>query len=281
MRRAIGKGLSQLIAADMNESTSELPLAAIVPNERQPRRIFDEAALADLANSIREYGVIQPIVVRSLDNGRYELIAGERRWRASKLAGLDRVPVSIRPASNEASLELALVENIQREDINAMECARAYKRLAEEFGLTQDQIAKKVGKSRVAITNTLRLLKLPAQIQDAVDAGMISEGHARALLGFENDVHMIAVFKQVLEQGLSVKEVEQRASITPKTRSHKKSSKESVEQDPNMAMVEEALSTYFGSPSKVRKGRSGGELTVQFYSDDDLQRILERLGLSW
>jgi ParB family transcriptional regulator, chromosome partitioning protein len=281
MRRAIGKGLSQLVAADLVETATELPLASIVPNERQPRRIFDQGALEDLANSIKEYGVIQPIVVRAMENGRYELIAGERRWRASKLAGLDRVPVTVRPASNEASLELALVENIQREDINAMECARAYKRLADEFGLTQDQIAKKVGKSRVAITNTLRLLKLPAQIRDAVDAGTISEGHARALLGFENDLQMIAVFKQVLEQGLSVKEVEQRASSSPKSAGRKTPSRTPVEQDPNLAVVEEALSTYFGSPSRVRRGRVGGELTVQFYSDDDLERILERLGLSW
>jgi ParB family transcriptional regulator, chromosome partitioning protein len=280
MRRAIGKGLSQLIAEQYDGSATEAPVEAIEPNARQPRLRFDDEALADLAASIKEFGILQPLVVRPISDGRYELIAGERRLRAAKLAGLKSVPISIRSATNEVSLELALIENIQREDINAMECARAYRQLIDEFSLTQEQVASKVGKSRVAITNTLRLLKLPKKVQDAVNGGAISEAHARALLGFENEIHMLAVFDQIMERGLTVKEVEQRAKAV--TRPTKKSApgkaKAAGSSDPNMGALEEALSAYFGAPAKIRKGEVGGELALQFYSDDDLERILEIFG---
>lgn len=283
MRRSIGKGLSQLVGESdlpaIQENVSEAAIASIVPNPRQPRRQFDEGALQELASSIREHGIIQPLVVRSLGAGKYELIAGERRLRASKLAGLKSVPITVRAATNEVSLEIALIENIQREDINAMECARAYKQLIEEFNLTQEQVAEKVGKSRVAITNTLRLLKLPARIQTAVNDGQITEAHARALLGFESDAHMLAVFDQVVSQGLTVKEVEQRAkSVTRPTNKGKGSKASAQETDPNIAALEEALSTYFGATTKIRNGAVGGELAIQFYSDDDLERILDVLG---
>ncbi len=283
MRRAIGKGLSQLVGEQelpvSSENVSEAPISAISPNPRQPRRQFDDAALQELAASIKEHGIIQPLVVRSVGAGQYELIAGERRLRASKLAGLKAVPITIRTATNEVSLEIALIENIQREDINAMECARAYRQLIDEFSLTQEQVAEKVGKSRVAITNTLRLLKLPARIQTAVNEGQITEAHARALLGFESDAHMLAVFDQVVEKGLTVKEVEQRAkSVTRPTNKGKAPKAIAQESDPNNAALEEALSTYFGATTKIRKSAIGGELAIQFYSDDDLERILDILG---
>lgn len=281
MRRAIGKGLSQIVADQSENLVSEALLSAIVPNDRQPRRNFDGEALAGLAASIKEHGLLQPIVVRPLGDRRYELIAGERRWRAAKLAGLKSVPVTVRPATNQASLELALVENIQREDINAMECAHAYRSLADDFGLTQEQIAAKVGKSRVAVTNTLRLLKHPERIRNAISNGMISEGHARALLGFENPVHMMAVFDQVLEHGLTVKDVEQKAKSVTKTSarvSKKRSSSHAT--DPNLDAVADAMSNYFGSPTKIRPSGKGGEISIRYFSDEDLNRILENLGLS-
>lgn len=283
MRRSFGKGLSQLIEkdaiAEVTENATSVPIDSITPNSRQPRLSFDNEALQELAQSIREFGIIQPLLVRPATKGKYELIAGERRLRAAKLAGLRAVPIFVRQATNEDSLELALIENIQREDINAMECARAYRQLIDEFSLTQEQVAAKVGKSRVAITNTLRLMKLPKRIQDAVGSGEISEAHARALLGFENDVHMIAVFDQILEKGLTVKDVEQRAkSVTRPTKKSPKPISSQPNADPNMATLEEALSTYFGAATKIKKGEIGGELAIQFYSDDDLERILDILG---
>lgn len=268
------------VAVSAPENSNEVPITAIVPNPRQPRRHFDEEALKDLAASIREHGIIQPLLVRPPLEGQYELIAGERRLRASKLAGLKSVPITIRSTTNEVSLELALIENIQREDINAMECARAYRQLIDEFNLTQEQVATKVGKSRVAITNTLRLLKLPTRIQSAVNGGEISEAHARALLGFENDAHMLAVFDQVVEKGLTVKDVEKRAkSVTRPTKKGPSQKQAQVAaSDPNNAALEEALSTFFGATTKIRKGEIGGEVSIQFYSDDDLDRILDILG---
>jgi ParB family chromosome partitioning protein len=241
--------------------------------------VFDRIALEELAASIREVGVLQPLVVRPIGKGKYELIAGERRLRASKLAGLKTVPITVRSVTNEGSLELAIIENVQREDINALECARAYRQLVDEFGLSQEQVAKKVGKSRVAVTNTLRLLRLPARIQEAINQEQITEAHARALLGFDNEAHMVAVFETVVEKGLTVKDVEERAKAVTRPTKRKPKAVEAF-RDPNEQSLEEALSTLLGSPVKIRRGRVGGEVVVQFYSDDDLDRILEQLGLS-
>lgn len=280
MRRALGKGLSQLIADQYDGGTNEADIESILPNSRQPRLSFDESALKDLAASIREFGILQPLVVRPVAEGKYELIAGERRLRAAKLAGLASVPITVRSATNEASLEIALIENVQRENINALECAKAYRQLIDEFGLTQEQVADKVGKSRVTITNTLRLLKLPKRIQEGLNGGAVTEGHARALLGFENEAHMLAVYDQILSRGLTVHDVEQQAK--PHTKSKTKSSKaapaKSGSSDANEGALEEALSTYFGTPVHIRKQSGSGEMAIQFYSDDDLERILEILG---
>ncbi len=283
MRRALGKGLSQLLGEQAEETTNEIPVSSIRANTRQPRTQFDEEKLAELASSIREFGVLQPLIVRLIADDQYELIAGERRLRASKLAGLTHVPVVVRAASAQASLEIALIENVQREDITAMECAIAYKRLADEFDMTQDQVAQRVGKSRVAISNTLRLLKLPQRIQQAIFDEEITEGHARALLMVDSPVRQAALFEKIIKEGLSVREVERqaRASDLPRPGGNKKSSEKArVHSDPNWNALEQGLSEYFGTPVQMSADKIGGKLTIAFYSDDDLQRVLDILGVS-
>lgn len=279
MRRALGKGLSQLIAEQFEGTPNEVPLDDITPNQRQPRSFFDEAALEELAASIGEYGVLQPLLVKPLTEGKYELIAGERRLRASKLAGLKTVPVLVRSAGPQNSLELALIENVQREDINALECARAYRRLIDEFDLTQEQVAERVGKSRTTIANTVRLLKLPRRIQEGLEAGRISEGHARALLAFETEPQQLAVYDQILDRGLTVREVERASKPATAKKAGGSSAKPSVEPtaDPNDHSLEEGLSVFLGTPVKLQRAEAGGKLVIEFYSDDDLDRILESL----
>lgn len=278
MRRALGKGLSQLIAEQFDGGSQEVPVDAIVPNERQPRSVFDDARLEELASSIREHGILQPLVVRALAEGRYELIAGERRLRAAKLAGLGSVPIILRSADDQTSLELALIENIQREDIGPMECARAYRKLMDEFELTQENVADKVGKARASIANTLRLLRLPPRIQGGLEGGRITEGHARALLGLETEAQQLEVYDQILERGLNVREVEKAARPAPTKPAGAKKQAAERPVDPNWQALEEALSTFLGSPVKLSRGEIGGKITVDFYSDDDLERILGMLG---
>ena len=258
---------------------TELPVGNLVRNPLQPRRRFAEEALAELAASIRELGVVQPIVVRPLDGGKYEIVAGERRWRAAQLAGLSVVPVVVKPSSAQVALEIAVVENIQREDISPIECATAYRRLADEFGLTQDEIAKKVGKSRVSVSNTLRLLRLPPAIQDALGDGALSEGHARAILMIESPVRQEALFRKVVAEDLSVRETERLAKGGTVARPpvHERAVKS--RQDVQWHALGESLSEFFGAPSKLSKTGKGGRLTVEFFSDDELQGILDKLGI--
>lgn len=277
MRRALGKGLSQLIAEQYEGPSNELPIGDIVPNSRQPRTVFDDTALQELAASIHEYGILQPLVVRPIAEGKHELIAGERRLRAAKIAGLKTVPVLVRSAGNQTSLELALIENLQREDINALESARAYRKLIDEFGLTQEQVADRVGKSRTVIANTVRLLRLPKRITDGLESGQITEGHARTLLSFESEAHQLAVFDRILDQGLTVRDVEKIAK--PKTNGAPKKSKPAGKSDPNYEALEDALRTYLGSPVKILHGdKQGGKLTIDFYNEEDLDRIFETIG---
>jgi len=277
MRRALGKGLSQLIAEQYEGSTNELPVGDIVPNSRQPRTAFNDEALEELAASIREFGILQPLIVRPIAEGKHELIAGERRLRAAKIAGLKSVPVLVRSAGNQSSLELALIENIQREDINALESAGAYRRLIDEFGLTQEQVAERVGKSRTVIANTVRLLRLPKRITEGLQSGFITEGHARALLAFDSEAQQLAVYDQILERGLTVRDVE--AVAKPRTpASPAKKPKTQPMADPNQEALQEALSTHLGSLVRILRGESGGKMTIDFYSDDDLDRILEIIG---
>ncbi|HEY0868084.1 MAG TPA: ParB/RepB/Spo0J family partition protein [Fimbriimonas sp.] len=275
MRRALGKGLSQLIAEQFETAPTEVAVDAIQPNARQPRTHFDPEGLNELAASIREFGVIQPLIVRPLNEDAYELIAGERRLRAAKIAGLRTVPIIIRPAGHQSSLEMALIENVQREDINAIECARAYRRLIDEFGLTQEQVADKVGKSRTAVANTVRLLRLPERVQEGLEEGRITEGHAKALLAFESEAQQLAVYDEILERGLTVREVEKASK--PKADPPAKKDP-APPADPNDDSLADALSIYLGSPVRIARHEAGGRLVVDFYSDEDLERILEILG---
>ena len=275
MRRALGRGLSQLVAEQFDSPPADVAIEAIIPNSRQPRTHFDESALAELADSIGRFGVLQPLIVKPIGEDRYELIAGERRLRAAKLAGLKRVPIVIRAAGDQTSLELALIENIQREDINPMECARAYARLMNEFDLTQEQVAEKVGKSRTAVANAVRLLRLPKQIGEAIEQGRITEGHAKALLAFDSEAQQLAIFDQIIERGLTVREVEKvgkRTEMTPKP----KSLVDTL--DPDLAELQSGFGIYFGSPVKIQPSGIGGKITIDYYSTDDLGRIAELLG---
>jgi len=259
-----------------DEQVNEIPVSSILPNRNQPRTKFQDESLAELADSIREHGIIQPIVVRPLEDGQYEIIAGERRYRAAIIAKLTQVPVVVRTVSTQSSLEMALIENIQREDISAIECARAYKELMDSYGLKQEQVAQKVGKSRAAVANALRLLKLPGDIQDAIEAGVISEGHARALLGLESPVHQLALFKKIVEIGLSVRDVERIVSgkVEPKPEPPAPVSK-----DPNWVNLEESLSKYLGSRALIQRSKRGGKIVIEYYSEDELQGILDHIGL--
>lgn len=282
MRRALGKGLSQLLGDVPEAPTNTVAISDIKPNSRQPRTQFDEEALNELAASITEFGVLQPLIVRSSTDGKYELIAGERRWRASQIAGLSEVPVVIRSATAQASLEIALIENVQREDISAMETAVAYQRLSQEFGLNHEQIAKRVGKSRVSISNTLRLLKLPEDIQESLLHNELSEGHARTLLMVESPIRQQALFNKIVHEGISVREAERLARVEKSEKSPGKTSKKSSStpsRDPNLSHLELGLSEYFGSPTRIETQEVGGKIVIDFYSDDDLQRILEILGV--
>ncbi len=278
MRRAL-KGLSHLIVEESEQAPTEVSVQDIVPSLRQPRTVFDEQALQELAASIRVHGVLQPLAVRQQPNGKYELIAGERRFRAAKMAGLRAVPIVVREADNREALELALVENIQREDITPMECARAYRRLMDEFGLTQELVAEKVGKGRTAVANSVRLLKLPKRVQEGLESGALSEGHARALLSLPNEAQIMAVYDQIVRRGLTVRDVE-RISQESTARKSKSAGKPRTARSVEDASLEEALSTRLGSPVRLSRTPEGGQINVTFYSDDDLQRILDVLGVS-
>ena len=276
MRRALGKGLSQLLAEQTDASATEVAIDRIAPNPRQPRRHFDAEALTELAASIREYGVIQPLLVRPVSEGSYELIAGERRLRAAKEAGLETVPVTIRSATGQNSLELAIIENLQREDINAMECARAYQHLIQDFGLTQEQVSVRVGKSRTAVANQLRLLRLPEVIQEGVESGAISEGHARALLATDSPMRQLALYEKILVDGLSVRETERLAKAEPRPVAGKAPKAEAEYKDP---VLIQTLREHFSAPVRIQTDGKRGKLSIEFFSEEDLTRIVERLGI--
>lgn len=251
-----------------------LPLAAIRPNATQPRRHFEEESLAELAASILESGILQPVLVRP-KAGAYELIAGERRYRAAAIAGLKEIPAIIRKEGERESLELALIENLQREDISPLEAARAFQRLLDEFKLTQEAVAKKVGKSRPAVANTLRLLRLPPRIQEGLQGGAISEGHARALLAVSNPAMQLALFERIVARGLSVREVEE--AVQAQGSERPSSSAQRKPEDPHWEAIRTSLSERFGSPVKLQRKGEKGRLVIEFFSDDDLDRILESL----
>ena len=281
-RRGLGRGLSALIAT--GESVGglkfeEIPTSAIRPNARQPRRSFPEAGIRELAASIREVGILQPLVVRSTDSG-FELIAGERRLRAAREAGLDRVPVLIRHAEDNESMELALVENLQRENLNPLETAAAYQTLMEGFGLTKEQLAIRLGKSRAAVTNTLRIAQLPESIQAMLLDGKLTEGHARTILGLETEEQMQRMAEKVHAERLSVRKTEQlvreHLPETPKPPSDTPDqgpSEDPTEFEQASRMMQEALTL----PVKIRPFRKGGKVEIRFREREELEAILALL----
>jgi len=283
-RKALGKGINALIPEfEMgvpeveSSSTKDLLVDEIFPNRRQPRSYFDDKKLEQLAASIDEHGILQPVVVQKTDSG-YELIAGERRWRASKKLGIKKIPAVIREVSDEQSLEIAIIENIQRQDLNPIEEAEAYLRLSSEFGLTQEMIADKVGKSRTAVTNTLRLLNLPESLKEDLVSGTISMGHGRALLGLENPKKIEILRQVILKEGLTVRQTERRAQKL-KIDSHPKLDSSLVApKDIFLKDLEKDLARRLGTKINISPKKNGGKLVVTYYSDDDLERIQQLMG---
>lgn len=250
----------------------EIDITKVVPNPYQPRKIFEEKALQELADSIREHGVIQPIVVTETPSG-YELVVGERRFRASQLAGVEKIPAIVKKQmQDQTKLEVALIENIQRQELNPIEEAQAYDRLMKAFSLTQEQVAKKVGKSRPAVANTIRLLNLPAEIQRGVIEGKISEGHARAILGLPDMERQIAMFNLVMEQGLNVRQVEQKVREVSLRRQL-----DAANMDPKFVALESELRQKLSAQVKIQRSGKGGKITIEFFSEDELNDILGRM----
>lgn len=286
LRGGLGRGLSSLIpeARPTEGDTGGLLQVApgqIRPNPQQPRQHFDEAALQELADSIAEHGVLQPLIVSRLPPSpsgiaEFQLIAGERRWRAAKLAQLPRVPVVLKDASSEQRLELALIENIQRADLDPLEEASAYQQLHDGYGLTHEEIARRVGRSRVAVTNVLRLLALPAEARRAVVDGEISEGHARVLLSLPNETAQLRLLRIIVAGGLNVRQTEDaaRAMLAAQDRPPTSPPEPNVE----VAALERDLQTVLGTKVALSRGSKGsGKLTIYFYSDEELETVIQRL----
>lgn len=279
-RRGLGRGLNSLIPPGDSEKSEEgglltVPVNSISPNPLQPRTEMDDQSLAELSDSIKEHGLIQPLIVRQEDKGKYTLIAGERRWRAAQMAGISELPVVIKEASSQEMLELALIENIQRADLNPIEEAHAYQQLIDEFNLTQETVAARVGKSRPTIANTLRLLNLPTAIQAAVLGGKISGAHARALLPLDTEEAQTAVMRSIIKRELSVRQVEE---IVKKINSAAKPTpKPPRTLPPEWSYLQSQFRQTLGTRVDIQRGREGGKLVIHFYSDEDLQALFEAI----
>ena len=275
----LGRGLDSLIPTTITSPTgvtiadrNEVPIDSISPNPKQPRNIFDEVALAELAASISEVGLLQPPVVRSIGNEKYELIMGERRWRASKMAGLQNIPVIIRQTSDNELLREALLENIHRSQLNPLEEGAAYQNLLTDFGYTHEELAAKVGKSRSAITNTLRLLNLPAGVQRRVASGVLSAGHARALLTLENESDIEVLANRIVAEGLSVRAVEEIVTnFQPKTKTGKIRAGKII--SPRLSEISGLLSDKLDTRVHIELGKKKGKIVIEFATLEDLERI--------
>ena len=279
----LGRGLDALISTDdvrpQGSSTiNEIPLAQIEANPNQPRREFDPVALQELANSIREIGIIQPITLRQVDENRFQIIAGERRWRASQIAGLTAIPAYIRTIKDENVMEMALVENIQREDLNAIEIALAYEHLLSSAGMTQEKVSERVGKSRTAIANYLRLLKLPAQVQMALQNKEIDMGHARALLAIDSPSSQVKLFKEIQKNGYSVRKVEemvQKLKNGEDIVSGKKKIASKQQMPEELAALKQRMADIFNVPVQMTVSANGkGKISIPFANEEDLKRIM-------
>lgn len=279
-KKGLGAGLDVLFGAnDFDETEGELltlPISKVEPRKEQPREYFDEQALAELADSIAQYGLIQPITVRKLDSGYYQIIAGERRWRASRLAGLDEVPVRVIEADDRLTAELALVENLQREGLSPIEEAKGYRTLIEAHGLTQDEVAKSVGRSRPAVTNALRLLSLSPKVLEMVEKGELSAGHARALLTVSEADKQLDAANEVIRKSYSVRKTEQLASRLSKEAKSEPSKATGISVD-YAAEVSEQLSKLLGRRVKLTDGKKTGRIELEFYGADDREALINAL----
>ncbi|NLW22008.1 MAG: ParB/RepB/Spo0J family partition protein [Tissierellia bacterium] len=281
-KRGLGKGLAALIPEDPissllnaevdKESISNIELELIEPNEEQPRKEFEKESLEQLKDSIKEHGVIQPILVRKKGN-KYEIIAGERRWRAAKAAKLKEIPCIIMEADDKKALKLALIENLQRENLNPIEEAHAYRSLIEEYNMTQEEVAQTIGKSRSYISNTIRLLNLDKEIIDYISKGQITSGHGRALLGIKNKEERLKAAKLIVEEKINVRQIEDMAKNKEKAKSKKKA----LERDPFIQEIEESLMRVLGTKVKLTLKKNGGKIEIDFYSNEDLDRIIESI----
>jgi ParB family chromosome partitioning protein len=273
-KSGLGKGLGALIREneqDVTLAVTELKITELEANQNQPRRFFDDEALRELSDSIKEHGVVQPIIVRKIDDS-YQIVAGERRWRAARLAGLKTVPVVVKDYSNIQVMQIALIENLQRQDLNSIEEALAYKSLIEEHDMTQEDISSKIGKSRSAIANTLRLLNLSEEIRNMVVHGKISAGHARALLAVSDKGKQLEIAQKIIDQQLNVRDIEKLVMQKDKM-IEKKEKKKDVE----IVELEEQLKRTFATKVNIVHKKNKGKIEIEYYSNDDLERILELL----
>lgn len=283
---ALGRGLDALISTEEvrtegSSTINEIPISEIEANPNQPRRDFDEEALNELAASIREIGIIQPITLHQISSNRYQIIAGERRWRASQLAGLQTIPAYIRTLDDATIMELALVENIQREDLNAIEVALAYQQLLSADGMTQEKVSQRVGKSRTAVANSLRLLRLPAQVQMALQKKEIDMGHARAILAIESPSQQVKVFNEVVKNGYNVRQVEdlvQKIKSSENLTAIGKKLKPSQKLPAEYEMLQKHLTKFFGTKVKMACSPKGkGKITISFNDTSELEQVLAKL----
>lgn len=282
---ALGKGLSALIPDesfnidDSNKnSTLSISINKIKSDKDQPRKSFDSEKIAELTESIKTHGIIQPLILRKIDNDQYIIVAGERRWRAAKIAGLKEVPAIIMDLTENEILEISLIENIQRQDLNPIEEARAYKKLIDDFEITHEELSKRIGKSRTSITNTMRLINLDDRVQQYIIEGVISEGHGRALLGIKDFKIQYELAQQVIDEKLSVRELEKiiRKIIEP---NNKNSSSRKQELNPYYKEIKNQLQNYFGTKVNISNKNNKGKIEIEYYSEDDLQRILDIINM--
>jgi ParB family chromosome partitioning protein len=279
-RKALGRGLSALLGTpdlETPEAFREIDIDRILPNSHQPRKNFDEDALNELADSIREHGVVQPVVVRPLEDGFFQLIAGERRWRAAQRAGLYRIPAVVREAGEHAALEVALIENLQREDLNPIEEAQAYERLISDFGLTQEDVSRRVGKNRATIANMLRLLRLPPEVQQWLRENRLSTGHAKALLSLSDLNAILDSARKIIQGNYSVRQAEMLVSRYTANGGVKEGAVAAETEDPNVKAAIHTLEQILGTKVTVHESGGKGKIEIHFYSFEEMNRLYEGL----
>ncbi len=279
-KKALGKGLGALLSnieQDEEGLVNEIRLSEIEPNKAQPRKSFDEQKLMDLSESIKLHGVIQPIIVKKTDNGFYQIIAGERRWRAAKMAGILNIPVVVKDYSNKEVMEIALIENIQRQDLNPIEESEAYKRLLDEYSLTQDEVSKRVGKSRPAIANSLRLLNLPDDIKDMLIEEKITSGHARSILSLDSIELQKAAVDKIIKEDMNVRQTEKLVKKIFEARETKKRKVGDKNILANFSDIENRIANVLGAKVKIYPGKNKNKIEIEYYSNDDLERLLRLL----